>query len=125
MKETAPMKISSRYGKNVTLSCKSSYVSTSSQSLPLILILRVRKQPIIALYFKFENELKFYNLEASILNETYNFGIFMGGQYLNPPLYGHDLSVSINAPKVNLMIFLGGAYTFFGIQSCKCFSCFL
>ena len=26
---------------------------------------RVRKQPIIALYFEFENELKFYNLEAS------------------------------------------------------------
>ena len=25
---------------------------------------RVRKQPIIALYFKFENEIKFYNLEA-------------------------------------------------------------
>ena len=26
----------------------------------------VRKQPIIALYFEFENELKFYNLEASL-----------------------------------------------------------
>ena len=26
---------------------------------------RVRKQPIIVLYFEFENELKFYNLEAS------------------------------------------------------------
>ena len=26
----------------------------------------VRKQPIIALYFESENELKFYNLEASI-----------------------------------------------------------
>ena len=26
---------------------------------------RVRKQPIIALYFESENELKFYNLEAS------------------------------------------------------------
>ena len=25
---------------------------------------RVRKQPIIALYFESENELKFYNLEA-------------------------------------------------------------
>ena len=25
---------------------------------------RVRKQPIIVLYFEFENELKFYNLEA-------------------------------------------------------------
>ena len=25
---------------------------------------RVRKQPIIAFYFEFENELKFYNLEA-------------------------------------------------------------
>ena len=24
----------------------------------------VRKQPIIALYFEFENEFKFYNLEA-------------------------------------------------------------
>ena len=28
---------------------------------------RVRKQPIIALYFESENELKFYNLEASFL----------------------------------------------------------
>ena len=26
---------------------------------------RVHKQPIIALYFEYENELKFYNLEAS------------------------------------------------------------
>ena len=26
----------------------------------------VSKQPIIALYFEFENELKFYNLEASL-----------------------------------------------------------
>ena len=26
---------------------------------------RVRKQPIIVLYFEFENELKFYNLKAS------------------------------------------------------------
>ena len=25
---------------------------------------RVRKQPIITIYFEFENELKFYNLEA-------------------------------------------------------------
>ena len=27
---------------------------------------RVRKQPIIALYFESENELKFYNLEARL-----------------------------------------------------------
>ena len=27
---------------------------------------RVRKQPIIALYFEFENELKFYNLEFGL-----------------------------------------------------------
>ena len=27
---------------------------------------RVRKQPIIALYLEFENELKFYNLDACI-----------------------------------------------------------
>ena len=27
---------------------------------------RVRKQPIIALYFEFENELMFYNLEARL-----------------------------------------------------------
>ena len=26
---------------------------------------RVRKKPIIALYFEFKNELKFYNLEAT------------------------------------------------------------
>ena len=29
---------------------------------------RVRKQPIIALYFEFENELNFYNLEARSSN---------------------------------------------------------
>ena len=28
-------------------------------------VTRVRKQPIIVLYFEFENELKFYNLKAS------------------------------------------------------------
>ena len=31
--------------------------------------LRVRKQPIIALYFESENELKFYNLEACSTEE--------------------------------------------------------
>ena len=30
---------------------------------------RVRKQPIIALYFESENELKFYNLEARPANK--------------------------------------------------------
>ena len=30
---------------------------------------RVRKQPIIALYFELENELKFYNLETWIQRE--------------------------------------------------------
>ena len=30
---------------------------------------RVRKQPIIVLYLKFENELKFYNLRARCLKE--------------------------------------------------------
>ena len=29
---------------------------------------RVRKQPIIALYFESENELKYYNLEARVRN---------------------------------------------------------
>ena len=28
---------------------------------------RVSKEPIVALYFKFKNELKFYNLEARTL----------------------------------------------------------
>ena len=28
----------------------------------------VRKQPIVSLYFEFENELKFYNLEAWFLH---------------------------------------------------------
>ena len=32
---------------------------------------RVRKKAIIALYFEFENELKFYNLEASISTALY------------------------------------------------------
>ena len=35
---------------------------------------RVRKQPIIALYFEFENELKFYNLEAWFSCSVANFG---------------------------------------------------
>ena len=30
------------------------------------------KQPIIALYFESENELKFYNLEASVASECSN-----------------------------------------------------
>ena len=32
---------------------------------------RVRKHPIIALYFESENELKFYNLEASSRDLVY------------------------------------------------------
>ena len=32
---------------------------------------RVRKQPIIALYFESENELKLYNLEARLYKSTY------------------------------------------------------
>ena len=49
------------------------HVSASSQSLRLILcpqaanhctLFCVRKQPIIAVYFEFENELNFYSLEA-------------------------------------------------------------
>ena len=40
------------------------HVSASSQSLRT----RVRKQPIIALYFESETVLKFYNLEACSLN---------------------------------------------------------
>ena len=45
-------------------------VSARSQSLGFILSLkiRVRKQPIIGLYFEFENELKFYNLEPGFTN---------------------------------------------------------
>ena len=31
---------------------------------------RVRKQSIIALYFEFENELKYYNLEVSVTEEA-------------------------------------------------------
>ena len=34
---------------------------------------RVRKQPIIALYFESENELKFYNLEAWTLVQYNQF----------------------------------------------------
>ena len=37
---------------------------------------RVRKQPIIALYFESENELKLYNLEArSMLKAMFSFKI--------------------------------------------------
>ena len=32
---------------------------------------RIRKQPIIALYFEFENELKFYNLGPGLEDKTY------------------------------------------------------
>ena len=34
---------------------------------------RVRKQPIIALYFDFEKELKFYNLEARFTQKPGDF----------------------------------------------------
>ena len=37
---------------------------------------RVRKQPIDALYFEFENELKFFNLEAR--------GVDNNGQFRSP-----------------------------------------
>ena len=43
---------------------------------------RVRKQPIIALYFESENELKFYNLEARsqmsdfVPQDYFCFGVF-------------------------------------------------
>ena len=36
---------------------------------------RVRKKPIVALYFEFENELKFYNLEANLLKNCYIFSV--------------------------------------------------
>ena len=38
---------------------------------------RVRKQPIIMLYFEPENELKFYNLEASMILIFANVNIFV------------------------------------------------
>ena len=37
-------------------------------------IKRVRKQPIIALYFEFETVIKLYNLEALTLPHVYNKG---------------------------------------------------
>ena len=37
---------------------------------------RVRKQPIIALYFESENELKLYNLEAWIATENHDTEYF-------------------------------------------------
>ena len=40
---------------------------------------RVHKQPIIAPYFESENELEFYNLEASIAKKPYSFVFFSGG----------------------------------------------
>ena len=59
------------------------HVSASSQSLRFILSLRmnsrVRKQPIIALYFESENELKFYNIEACSKSELLcNNSLFWG-----------------------------------------------
>ena len=52
---------------------------------------RVRKQPIIALYLESENELKFYNLEASLLSildllESIFDDSFMTGKFIKPSL---------------------------------------
>ena len=47
---------------------------------------RVRKQPIIALYFEFETELKFYNLEAKsvlVLAPTANHANLLPGQTIH------------------------------------------
>ena len=60
---------------------------------------RVRKQPIIALYFEFENELKFYNLGTSALPTE---------QWCSPstgctPIYQHPgdfQSVQLSPPTV-------------------------
>ena len=41
---------------------------------------RVRKQPIIALYFEFENDLKFYNLGARSKYEKQN--VANGGRHV-------------------------------------------
>ena len=48
---------------------------------------RVRKQPIIALYFEYENELKFYNLEARVwflYGTDWNFLHYDNGAQYNP-----------------------------------------
>ena len=51
---------------------------------------KVRKQPIIALYFEFENELKFYNVKAE-MKELHNiFYIVLG-----------SLHILLYAPEIN------------------------
>ena len=45
--------------------------------------LRIRKQPILALYFESENELKFYNLEPRPSNVTMACAFVHFQQYVN------------------------------------------
>ena len=46
----------------------------------------VRKQPIIALYFEFENELKFYNLEAWLPGLFIQFYCIVLSEWKDPSL---------------------------------------
>ena len=55
------------------------------QSMPLGSVARVCKQPIIALYFESENELKFYNLEASSFHSSTKFCTTKQGPSTQPP----------------------------------------
>ena len=56
---------------------------------------RVRKQPIIALYFEFENELKFYNLGAEA-ESAWNQCSFPFANSFNLWRYGLDNLLSVD-----------------------------
>ena len=80
---------------------------------------RVRKQPIIAFYFEFENELKFYNLEAwfvgrlkSIFEMVTMHPTWMSLRYHLPFLNHNDASIKISAFQ------LSGLKGFFFQEGC-------
>ena len=73
---------------------------------------RVRKQPIIALYFESENVLRFYNLEscpihaqAPTMKLFSNMCIFLVGNYLRPSRNSRQLIFNINDAVLIVIIF--------------------
>ena len=68
----------------------------------------LRKQPIIALYFESENELKFYNLKASISKLTFRLDIFQGVGVEGVCVWGGGVSTSIPKETFSFEICLVG-----------------
>ena len=67
---------------------------------------RVRKQPIIALYFEFESEIKFYNLEARQVAKTQTLMMDNVIKYHYASLWAHKNFFPVRHKAVYSFIFL-------------------